>query len=123
MVSTLAPSKHQMPNHPTYHNDISGETAEMRLQRKGGLCYLFRYSKSSNMYQLAIVDCNQKVEHFELEIDRDKPMFSLKGTKQEFRSLEELIKYYHSHRLSPTIRNIGKPCYHPDYSRSICTLL
>ena len=99
-----------MPDHPAYHGPLTGQDAEKILLEEGEICYLFRHSKNSNKYFLAVVDSAKQVQHLEMDIDKDEPRFSLRGTGKKFRSIPELIDYYQSKPLSSTIRKLGMPC-------------
>ena len=104
-------AKTVLPPHKFYHGVITGKDAETRLQQNGGICFLLRYSRNHKKYFLVVVNFDQEVENFELEIDNDIPSYQIKGTGLKFHSLDELIKHYQSKPLSELVINIGKPCY------------
>ena len=105
----LPPTRQQMPDHPAYHEEITGEIAEGRLRAKSGPCFLFRYSEVEKCYQISI-KYDDKVMHIKLQIDKDAPSYQLDGSEKNFNSLDDLIKYYQKNALSPAIRKIGQPC-------------
>ena len=108
-MTELPLTRQQMPDHPAYHEAISGASAEEKLKAKSGPCFLFRYSEAMKCYQIA-VKFNNEVKHIKLEIDKDALSYQLKGTQKIFTSLDELVEYYQKNALSPTIRKIGQPC-------------
>ena len=121
MLAIMTPTRHEMPNHAAYHGVLTGLVADDRLGRKEGIFFLFRYSENKKKYILAVLDSDKKVEHIEMEINTDEPLYRLQGTEKNFRSVDELVTYYQSHPLSASIRTLGKPCYRPGYKR--CKIL
>ena len=113
-VHTLRPSRHEMPDHYSYHGDISGNEAKRILKENSKRnCYLTRYSNNNETYILSVmfVYKNQdKVCHYELSINTQESRYSLEGTDFVFDTLDKLLKYYESNPLNPDIRNIGMAC-------------
>ena len=103
-----------MPNHSSYHGEVTGAEAEERLKENGGICFLTRYSTRQGKYVFSVIDSSANVHHIEITIDQDAPLFSLKNTEKQFKSMENLFRYYRSNPLTSSIRSIGKPCYQPE---------
>ena len=103
-----------MPEHSSYHGDISGPEAERILKESPKRnCYLTRYSRNSSTYTLSVVyiyNNQDKVLHLKLSIDNERLQHSLEGTEKIFTTLNELLQYYENNPLSPEIRNLGSPC-------------
>ena len=103
-----------MPEHSSYHGDISGPEAERILKESPKRnCYLTRYSRNSSTYTLSVVyiyNNQDKVLHLKLSIDNELLQHSLEGTLKIFATLNELLQYYENNPLSPEIRNLGSPC-------------
>ena len=106
--------RYHMPNHSSYHGEITGAEAEERLKENGGICFLTRYSTRQGKYVFSVIDSSANVHHIEITIDQDAPLFSLKNTEKQFKSMENLFRYYRSNPLTSSIRSSGKPCYQPE---------
>ena len=108
--------------HVAYHGSLRVQDAEMRLQEKGGICFLFYYCKDSKSYRLSVVDSNGQVQHILLKVNPHVPAYSLEFYKKFFPSLTELIAYYQSNVFTPTIKRLGEPCY-PLHKKWWCPVL
>ena len=104
------PSNNVMPNHEAYHGNISPNECKRKLKARGTTCFLFRYSNSRKVYQLALVDFNHDVKFLNLKVDREKPSFGIVGSEKGFETVESLINYYQRNPISPTIQQLGEPC-------------
>ena len=110
-----------MPNHPSYHGELTTKKAEERLSMamaSGGNCYLTRYSKTRESYVLSTIVFHNGIRepvHIKLNVDTEKGCYSLEGTKKIFCTLNEFLNYFENNPLSPDIRSIGSPCLPPDH--------
>ena len=104
-----------MPDHVSYHGEIDAATSEQRLQRSGRRhTHLTRFSVSNKVYLMSAINNQGKAVHFELVIDNDAKEYSLKGTKQVFPSLDELVAHFQKNRLCSTVGSLGETCVAPD---------
>ena len=120
--SSLRPTRYEMPNHRSYHGEITDKEAEQRLIKHSERnCYLTRYSRNSRTYVLSVIISHTNHEvtvHLKLKIDSEGPSYTLEGTGKIFQMLEELLSFYGSNPLSPEIRNIGSPCLPPELQQT-----
>jgi len=111
-----------MPNHQSYHGELSSNEAERRLldtsgPLEGSNCYLTRYSNTNDSYSVSAVvhpKGSQKLVHLKLSIDTDQNCYDLEGSQKRFRTLDELLNYFEQNPLSSDIRALGTPCLPPD---------
>ena len=106
--------------HPSYHDDISGDeakdmltTAALELNRCGTNYYfLTRYSNFRENYVLAVLKCEDKRERskfkqFNIIIYEDERKCEIEGTGEKRDNMFELEKYFKNKRISRDIREIG----------------
>ena len=98
-------------DHPSYHQCISGEEAIRRLKASGySRCYLTRYSEAHKSYILTIYQQqspNDIEKHFKIVIEKNGRL-KIYGETRMFKRIGKLLAYYETHRLDPSLCNIGR---------------
>ena len=114
-----------MGEHSSYHESIPGAEARRRLElfckhNCCSCCYLTRYSRKKKSYALSILK-KQKPEdimlHFRILV-KEEGKHEIEGTFMEFEGIAQLLDYYESHRLDPSLRSIGRKCTEQDYEQA-----
>lgn len=109
-----------MGEHLSYHQSITGEEAERRLKIYGQNGYLTRYSKSQKCYVLTIYrkqKPNDAFEHLHIII-KNNGKHKLRGREdEEFDSINSLLVYYKTHRISPGFPSIGNVYTEEEFNR------
>jgi hypothetical protein len=112
--------------HPSYHQAITGDEAELRLRRFGGHCFLTRYSEKKKHYILSTFK-NLKptpvIRHF--KIIKKHGRVHIEGIVKTHDDLQALLTYYQEHRVNPAVKSIGRQCDYreEDYMKSSCVIL
>ena len=101
-------------DHPSYHQCICGEEAIRRLKASGHpCCYLTRYSEKKESYILTVYKKQRPKDtkkHF-IIIIKNNGRLKIEGeTEVHFKRIEELLEYYETHRIHPSLKTIGC-CY------------
>ena len=110
MISTPLSEEHWLEEHPGYHQQITGEEAELRLRKNGGHCYLTRFNKDLKCYILSVYEkqgSSAIMRHFKILIVNGKRK-KIDGLNREFDDVISLLEYYEQHRVDPALRSIGK---------------
>lgn len=109
-----------MGEHSSYHQSITGDEAERRLKMFGQNGYLTRYSKSLKCYVLTIYRKQRPddvFEHLGIVIEKNGK-HKIKGREdEEFGSIDALLAYYETHRISPGFPSIGKIYTEEEFDR------
>lgn len=107
--------------HRSYHEAITGEEAERRLEQRGGHCYLTRYSKIRGCYVLSVHKQHRLLspvkEHYEIVIE-GKTKCRIRGKTKIFDSIESLLEHYEQNRIDPSLRSIGVPYTEDEYEQA-----
>ena len=103
----------------SYWGAMTGAEAEFKLRRlkKGGNCYLIRYSKERQHYVISVIGRQSErdpptVSHFKLDImqEGDHIMFEIEDTENKFSSISSLLEFYQEHPVSHSVSSIGEAC-------------
>lgn len=109
-ITEAFPGMEMLGEHPSYHQSITGKEAIRRLKESGHpCCYLTRYSEAQKSYILTVYQQQspQDMErHFRIIIDKNGRQ-KIDGEKREFKNIGKLLSYYETHRIHPSLRNIG----------------
>ena len=104
--------------HKGYHHEISSKEAEKRLRRKGGHCYLTRYSNTHSCYILSTLQSRPTPTIRHYRIEKDKQKYRIKGKTLTFDGINELLTYYEENSIDPALINIGSKYTEEDYTKS-----
>lgn len=109
-----------LKEHPAYHEQISGQEAERRLNKSGGHSYLTRYSKEHECYILSVYEQQRHSEpticHFKIVIE-DNGERRIDGKEAAFQDIHSLLGHYEVERIDPALRTIGKAYTKAEYTR------
>ena len=98
-------------DHLSYHQCISGKEAMRRLKASGyPCCYLTRYSEAQESYILSVYQQQTPKDtkkHFRIIIKSNGRLKIEGETQVHFANIEELLKYYETNRIHPSLKNIG----------------
>ena len=100
-----------LPDHPGYHESITGEEAERRLKSFGRNGYLTRYSKDKQSYFLSVFSQQipeDEIMHFKIIVKKKQPRID--GKMKEFDDIKKLLKHYEENRIDPGLKTIGQKC-------------
>ena len=107
--------------HRSYHDAITGDEAERRLEQHGGHCYLTRYSQIRGCYVLSVYKQHRLTsavkDHYEIVIESRKK-YRIKGKTKTFDSIQSLLGYYEQNRIDPTLRSIGLAYTEDEYEQA-----
>lgn len=119
VMDTPLARKEMMDEHPSYHNEISGEEAEKRLKKCCTHGYLTRYSKHNQHYVLSVyqkVADQEDFKHFQITITSGASRGKYRILEDEsFESLQAMLGHYGMKRISPGFRTIGNCVSVRDY--------
>ncbi len=113
-----------MDEHPSYHEEITGEEAEKRLQRCTNHGYLTRHSIKNQHYILSVCKENPAgfvFKHFPI-------IFNIEGCHKKYRigqkgrvfnNLKEMLEFYENNRIDPALNKIGQCVTENDYVNKI----
>ena len=90
---------------------ITEKEAKERLRKKGGHCYLTRYSKSQDCYVLSVLKPQQSKQFWNFKIAiTEKEEKRIDGLTKKFGNITSLLEYYEHNRIDPGLRSIGRAC-------------
>ena len=99
-----------LPKHEEYHFQISSKVAERRLKKRGGHCYLTRYSESQQSYILSVYKkeslLRHIIEHYRILISNSGSL-KIEGKDMEFYNIQHLLNYYENNPITPALSSIG----------------
>lgn len=115
----------EMRQHPSYHGNMTGTEAELRLEQHSRNGYLTRYSKYKKLFKLSVIRKVKEddfiITHFTLIITRKGSSlvcsYKLEGTRKTFTNVSELLEYYKNTPLTHEIDGIGD-CIQPNVALS-----
>lgn len=109
------------PEHKGFHHAITSKEAEQRLARKGGNCYLTRYSDSNCRYILSVYQSRPTriVKHFKIGRSEDGK-YRIDGKQKSFDNIESLLRYYEMNSIDPAFASIGKICAEEEFMHQGC---
>lgn len=100
-------------SHPSYHGAINKEKAEQALSKRGGNCYLTRYSQTRDQYTLSV--CRKKgtewvFQNFDIIITNDDGhvAYEISGTEEKFTSIIKMLDFYKEFPLNHYVDSIGE---------------
>ena len=121
-LQVALPTKEMLPKHNPYQGQISKEEAERRLKKRGGHCYLTRYSENKTSYILSVYKEQRSlkpiIQHFKITIIKSSGKLHIEGTDIYFNKIQELLNYYEKNPITPALSSIGHA-----YSQEKCTIL
>ena len=105
--------------HPSYHQSITSDEAEHRLQKCGGHCYLTRFSESNERYILSVYQDipTYTIKHYRITVERGD--IYIEGKKRYFDSIRELLAFYENNRIDPAFKTIGRQYAEDEYIQSL----
>ena len=88
-------------------------------------CYLLRYSDNQNKYLLTVLKMglgqdrdNDLIKEFEiLAINGEK--CKINGGNKAFKTLDELLSYYNTVPIHPSISSLGEICHSPRHKQKV----
>ena len=88
---------HVNSNKEWYHGELTREQAEKTLRDNGSDCFLIRESKGSLVLSLI-----KQGETLHYKITHQLGWYTLSGSSQQFKKLNELVDYISTHSIKPT---------------------
>ncbi len=110
-----------MDEHPSYHEEITGDEAEKRLKLCSNHGYLTRHSKKNQSYVLSVhkqTGLEDVFKHFPiLFTNGDSKMYQIGVGCKEFANLLEMLNFYERNRIDPSLKSIGTHVTEDEYCR------
>lgn len=109
--------KKRITEHPHFQGPMNAVDARKRLTKKGGKCYLIRFSESHDKYMLSVMgrgDNDTSIfQHFPINITtkHDQSEYEIEGSEKKFEDILQLLEYYEKYPISYAIDSIGKPLH------------
>lgn len=99
-------------HHPGYIGVKTGKEAESMLKKRGGICYLLRYSESHKKFKLSVLSKENNVpfsQHFRIKTTSilDQTEYEIEGTSKRFDTISELLAHYEKNPVNDQISSIG----------------
>lgn len=106
-----------LKTHCSFHGSISRIAATRKLIRKGGNCYLTRYSSYHNSCVVSLLRTSEDgelLQHLQLNIItcNNELKYDIAGTDNGFAEFSELLEFYEKNQLTDTIECLGE-CLKP----------
>ncbi len=113
-LSPLLATGETMDPHDSYHFEINGEEAELRLKQFRVRCYLTRYSAQHRQYILSVYqpvmrgnEVKYETKHIVINFHHgDEKTYQV--TDRQFNSLDEMLQTYEREMLGHSLPNIGR---------------
>jgi len=105
-------------NHPSYHGNITGTEAELKLEENDSNSYITRYSKFKKLFKLTVMKKyggKNIIIHFTLDVRLDRQgnyVYQIEGTDQVFTDPFKMLKHYQIHPINSIVDSIGE-CLEP----------
>lgn len=99
-----------------FHGSISGHEAVSRLKATKEDCYLIRYSDNQSKYLLCVLEVGlgqDLVKEFEILIVNDGKRCKINGSKEEFKTLDDMLSHYESMPIHLSVMSLGESCPSP----------
>ncbi|XP_064382002.1 uncharacterized protein LOC135330943 isoform X2 [Halichondria panicea] len=110
-----------MDEHPSYHEEITGDEAEKRLKLCSNHGYLTRHSKKNQSYVLSVhkqTGLEDVFKHFPiLFTNGNSKMYQIGVGCKEFANLLEMLNFYERNRIDPSLKSIGTHVTEDEYHR------
>lgn len=111
-------------NHRSFHGCVSGPLAVSRLKAVEEDCYLVRYSENQSKYILTVLKKglgqdrdNDLVKDFEILIVCEGIKCKINGLKKTFKTLDDMLMYYETTPIHPSVTSLGKCCPSPRHKQ------
>ena len=126
LITVAFADSEMMGEHSSYHQSIPGAEAIRRLKGSGHpCCYLTRYSESQKSYILTVYrkqSPKDEERHFKIVIEHNR-QHRIEGQTASFSDIGQLLTYYETHRIHPSLKNIGHNYTEDDYNTHLQNIL